>query len=289
MSTVPSIQTIINVAIISQYKAVQDIKSNNFSGRQAINKTLPNLLRTLRKSVQNTFNVNPNDPALTATSEYLFGLCSPYSQYALGIIGSQGGSLPVITGPANQSGLVGFNASFSVSVSGTGPFVYAWFRNGILVPGATTNTLSVPNAQLTDNGSQFFVTVTNATGTQVSGTATLTVTASIIGHWYAGGTDYSTLLAGGTDTVAYSGTFNITDGQPLVVPYPAGQLDFIVCKFPVSQSAKTHYANPFGGFDQGVVPGLALAVNTFGGNHYIFSQTGSPFGINNASGQITFS
>jgi hypothetical protein len=288
MSTVPSIQTVINVAIISQYKAVQDIKNNNFSGGQVINKTLPNLLRTLRKSIQNTYNINPSDPGLVATSAYLFGLCAPYSQYALGVIANQGGSFPVITGPANQSGLVGFNAVFSVSVTGIGPFVYAWFRNGILVPGATTNTLSVPNAQLTDNGAQFFATVTNSAGQQVSNTATLTVTAGLFGHWYAGGTDYSTLLAAGTDTVAYSGTFTITDGQPLVVPFPAGQIDFIVVQYPISQSVKVHFANPAGGFDQGAVPGLALAENAFGGNNYIYSN-GTPFGINNASGQITFS
>lgn len=289
MNNVPSIATIINVAIISQYKCIQDIKSSNFSGDQVINKTLPNLLRTLRKSIQNTYNLNPNDPGLIPTSAYLFGLCAPYSQYALGVIANQGQAAPVITGPTNQSVNVGQNAIFSVSVVSALPVTYQWydtFGNPIL--GATNSSYTVVNAQSSQSGSTFFVRATNSAGSVVSNTATLTVTATITGQWYAGGTDYSALLSSGTDTVVYSGTFSITDGQPLIIPFPAGQVDFIVVKYPVSQSVKTHYANPTGGFDQGPVPGLALAVNTFGGNNYIFSNA-TPFGINNVSGQITFS
>ena len=144
------------------------------------------------------------------------------------------------------------------------------------------------DAQLSNSGSMFSVKVSSAAGSVTSNIATLTVTANLVGYWYAGSTDYSALLEAGTDTVPYNGTFQITSGQPLVVPFPAGQLDYVVVKYPNSQTTKTTYANPAGGLDQGVVPGLALGVNAFGGNNYIFSNTGSPFGINNISGQVTF-
>jgi hypothetical protein len=239
--------------------------------------------------LQNINNLNPSSPTLRGTAEYVLSLCGKYGVQAKNIANNLLQSPPIITGPSNQSGLVGFTAIFSVSVGSSLPVTYQWFDYlGNPIPGATNSSYSFVNAQLVDSGKTFFVKATNAAGQTVSGTATLTVTQSITGQWYAGGTDYSTLLAAGTDTVAYSGTFTITDGQPLVVPFPAGQFDFIVVQYPVSQSVKTHYANPAGGFDQAAVPGLALAVNTFGGNNYIFSN-GSPFGINNASGQITFS
>jgi hypothetical protein len=284
-----TVQQILNFKSISQYLAANDESSLTQLKSGSIIGNLPGLLYMEGYLLQNLFSLNPGGATVRPTAEYVLSLCGKYLTQAQTITTNLSGSLPVLTGPANQSGLVGFTANFSVSVSGTGPFQYQWFRNNVLVPGATSASISVPNAQLSDTGSTFFVQVTNAAGSPVSGTATLTVTANLVGQWYAGGTDYSTLLAAGTDSVAYSGTFSITDGQPLVVPYPAGQLDFIVCKFPVSQSQKTHYANPAAGLDQGTVPGLALDINTFGGNNYIFSRTGNMFGINNISGQVTFS
>lgn len=281
-----SIPQILQIGKLSQVLYNVNNQKNTLFGGSAIDPRRPVTIYQVWKPLSIRFSANPSDPTLRQVAEYLLELSDPSAKT---IISNLSGSLPVITGPSNQSGLSGFTATFSVSVAGTGPFTFQWYRGGVLVPGATSSTLPITNAQLTDNGAQFFVTVTNAVGTQVSGTALLTVTASIIGRWYAGGTDYSTLLAAGTDTVAYSGTFAITDEQPLVVPFPAGQVDFIVVQYPVSQSVKTHYANPAGGFDQAAIPGLALTVNTFGGNNYIFSQNGAPFGINNATGLITFS
>ncbi len=250
---------------------------------------LPGLLYMEGYLLQNMNSLNPSSPTLRGTGEYVLSLCGKYLNQAQTIVNNLGGSKPIITGPSNQSGNVGFNAVFSVSVISATPTSFQWFQNGVAVPGATTATLTIFNAQLAQSGSTFFVIATNASGSTVSSTASLTVTQALTGSWYAGGTDYSTLLVAGTDTVAYSGTFSITDGQPFNVPLPIGQSDFVVIKYPVSQALRVHYANPVGGIDQASIPGLAFDQNTFGGNNYTFSRNGNQFGINNTTGIVQFS
>jgi hypothetical protein len=284
-----TIPQIIQFAKISQYLAGNDIASKTALRSGSINENLPWLLYMEGYLLENMYTLNPGGSTLRKTAEYVLSLCGKYLNQAQTIINNLAAGLPVITGPSNQSVNQGASAIFTIAVVSSLSYTIQWYDfAGNPIVGQTGLSYVFSNAQTGDTGKTFYAKVTSAAGTTVSGIATLTVTANIIGRWYAGGTDYSTLLAAGTDTVAYSGTFTITDGQPLVVPFPAGQFDFIVAQYPVSQSVKTHYANPAGGFDQAAVPGLALAVNTFGGNNYIFSN-GSPFGINNASGQITFS
>jgi hypothetical protein len=53
-----------------------------------------------------------------------------------------GMSPSVATQPANQAAVVGNNATFSVSVSGTGPFTYQWQLNGTNLPNSIINTLA---------------------------------------------------------------------------------------------------------------------------------------------------
>ena len=283
------IPTIIKFAQISQYLASNEKSSLTQLKSGSLIGNLDGLLYLEGSLLQNIYNLNPSGSTVRPTAEYVLSLCGKYLVKAQTILNNLSGSLPVITGPSNQSVLVGATATFSVSVTGTGPFFYQWYRGGVLVPGATNSSIPIANAQLTDNGAQFFVTVTNATGTQVSGTAVLTVTASLVGQWYAGGTDYSTQLLAGIDSVAYSGTFPITDGQPFNVTFPIGQSDFVVIKYPVSQALRIHYANPVGGIDQAAIPGLAFDQNTFGGNNYTFSRNGNQFGINNTTGVVEFS
>ena len=282
------ISQIIQFQQISQYLAGNDksslmqLQSGSYIG------ILPSLLYMEGTLLQNLNTLNPGSSTLRGTAEYVLSLCGKYLAQAISIVGNLTGSKPVITGPANESTTVGGSATFTVSVTSATPYVAQWYLNGVIIPGAVGLTYTVSNAQLSQNGNLYSVMATNLAGTVQSNQATLTVTAGLTGQWYAGSTDNSAALEAGTDNVVYSGTFSITNGQPLVVPFPAGQLDYIVVKYPVSQSVKTTYANPAGGLDTGVVPGLALGVNTFGGNNYIFSNTGSPFGINNTSGQITF-
>jgi uncharacterized delta-60 repeat protein len=67
-------------------------------------------------------------------------------------------------------------ASFTVVVNSSLIPVYQWFRNGVAIPTGTSATLSIPSAELTDEGS-YHVEVTNAGGRAVSSAVTLTLSA----------------------------------------------------------------------------------------------------------------
>lgn len=70
----------------------------------------------------------------------------------------------------------GAAASFSVTAQGSGTLSYQWSRNGALIAGATSTTLTLAAVQFTtDQGAQFSVTITNAAGSVTSAAATLTV------------------------------------------------------------------------------------------------------------------
>lgn len=279
MNNIPDINTVINVAIISQYKAMQAIKSANFSGNQVVDKMRPRLLYNIRKSVQRAFALNPNDPTLPKTSEFLFGICAPYSQFALTTLANLSQTAPVITGPSNQSVNVGSNATFSVSVVSALPYTLQWYDYlGNPILGANGITYTFLNAQITDSGKTFYVRATSAAGTSVSGTATLTVISPLVGYYYYG-SDFSVALLAGTDAVPYQGTFPIVTGQPLSILFPSGAANtFLVIKYPASESTKTSYSNlPL---NNGVIPSIAFDHTTIGSWKYVFSRTGNPFGLN---------
>lgn len=84
---------------------------------------------------------------------------------------------PAVTQPANQTVMVGQTATFSVTASGTGPLTYQWYKNGVAISGATSNTYTTPPTVTGDSGAVFTVTVSNPTGSATSGPATLTVQA----------------------------------------------------------------------------------------------------------------
>jgi hypothetical protein len=78
----------------------------------------------------------------------------------------------ITTQPASTGVTVGGTASFSVVASNATS--YQWSFNNSPITGATAATYSISNAQSTNAGS-YFVTVTNAGGSVISSTATLTV------------------------------------------------------------------------------------------------------------------
>lgn len=290
MAQVPAINTIIQVAQISQYLYDRAIYSNKFYNNQPLDIRKPELIFLIRKDVEWVYQTNPSDPNLPKTSEYLFGLCSPFTQQALLIINNSTQQPPVISGPANQSVNVGQTATFSVTVTSSLPVIYQWYKNGVLVPGATSASFPLSNAQLSDTGDTFYVVVSNSAGSATSVTATLTVAAALIGYYYQGSTDYSNQLTASVDNVTYLGTFPITTGQPFTVTFPhLVSSEYIVVKYPATEPTKTSYLNPPpSGPDTGTIPSIALDVNSFGGWKYIFSRNGSAFGVNNVNGQIKF-
>ncbi|HEU4391225.1 MAG TPA: pectinesterase family protein, partial [Blastocatellia bacterium] len=80
----------------------------------------------------------------------------------------------ITTPPASQTVTAGTTATFSVVASGTAPFTYQWRKNGVNISGATTDTLTINNAQAGDAAS-YSVVVTNAAGSATSPAAALTV------------------------------------------------------------------------------------------------------------------
>ncbi|MDB5106241.1 MAG: repeat-containing protein [Fibrobacteres bacterium] len=66
-------------------------------------------------------------------------------------------------------------ASFTVATSGTPPFAYKWRRDGIIIPGATTATYTIPATVMADSGRLFSAEITNSGATVTSATAILEV------------------------------------------------------------------------------------------------------------------
>jgi glucose/arabinose dehydrogenase len=109
--------------------------------------------------------------------------------------------------PANVTVAAGQSATFSVTASGTAPLAYQWQRNGANIAGATARTYTFTTAAA-DNGAMFRVLVSNASGSVLSSSATLTVltnsaptgriTAPTNGTSYRGGQAF-TFTGTGTD------------------------------------------------------------------------------------------
>jgi sugar lactone lactonase YvrE len=77
--------------------------------------------------------------------------------------------------PASQHVAAGGSVAFSVTVAGTPPFEYAWYRGDPAIAGATNATYATNDVQLADSGSQFTCVITNAYGSVTSSVATLMV------------------------------------------------------------------------------------------------------------------
>src|SRR6185369_12884584 len=60
-------------------------------------------------------------------------------------------STPVITTqPASRTVTLGSTLNLTVQASGTGPLQYQWFRDGAVIPGATSATFQIASAQSGD-------------------------------------------------------------------------------------------------------------------------------------------
>jgi hypothetical protein len=82
--------------------------------------------------------------------------------------------LQILAQPESRSVYEGGAISFSVSADGGPPISYAWRFNGMAVDGATNATLLLDHVKRSDAGN-YSVTLSNAAGSLVSTSATLTV------------------------------------------------------------------------------------------------------------------
>jgi pectate lyase len=80
--------------------------------------------------------------------------------------------------PASLVVLAGSTVSFTAVAAGTAPISYQWNKNSAPIPGATSSTLTLTNAQNADDGS-YTVTASNIVGSVTSNPAQLTVTTTI--------------------------------------------------------------------------------------------------------------
>jgi hypothetical protein len=92
----------------------------------------------------------------------------------------------VLADPSNQVGYWGKSASFSVKITGIGPFTYQWLHDGVSIPNATNAVLTLTDLAITDAGN-YSVIVANSFGSVTSGSAMLTVNpAGVSLNMYAG-------------------------------------------------------------------------------------------------------
>ena len=83
----------------------------------------------------------------------------------------------IVTPPASQSVNVGDSVTLSTTVTGSAPLTYQWLKDGAVILGANTASLTLNGVQITDAGS-YQVYVSNAAGSVLSDGAILTVNAA---------------------------------------------------------------------------------------------------------------
>ncbi|GAB3993684.1 hypothetical protein GCM10028807_29560 [Spirosoma daeguense] len=130
---------------------------------------------------------------------------------------------------ANSAVCVGANVTASISVSGTGPFTYQWYKDSFSTPvsSQTAATLSLNNVQTSDEGS-YSVVVTGACNSVTSTAFSLTVNSAPVASLSASGpltcdTPTVVLTASGGSTYQFStGTTHSGPGSHTATVSQAG-------------------------------------------------------------------
>jgi P pilus assembly chaperone PapD len=119
-------------------------------------------------------NVQTNDAAIY--SVVISGACGqPHTNSAILTVNSP---IVLVHSPADQTVCPGGNAHFAIDATGTA-LSYQWYKAAALLAGATTNTLTLTNAQSADAGI-YSVVVTGTCGLPQTNSATLTVSSNVV-------------------------------------------------------------------------------------------------------------
>ena len=97
------------------------------------------------------------------------------ASYTVTVSGSTNAAPTITTQPISRTVASGSPASFTTVVTGFPTPTLQWFKNSVVVPGATTELLTFASAALADAGTYTLV-ATNSQGSATSNAATLTVT-----------------------------------------------------------------------------------------------------------------
>ena len=89
-----TVANILDIAKISMYIATLDIEKGKFYGKRVVPET-PQILANEIFGIEYWYNLNPNDPSLIETSNYLYSLCRGYNLQAQQIAGTGGTISPV--------------------------------------------------------------------------------------------------------------------------------------------------------------------------------------------------
>ncbi len=132
---------------------------------------------------------------------------------------------PVITRPlTDQRAMVGQSAIFELTASAVGSLTYNWASNGIVIAGATNQTLVVSNVSPAANGAQFRCRAANSAGAVTSSPVYLTVVSANqapLPQFLTPAAD-ATYAAG--ETILFSGAATDPEDGPL----PVGALSWKV-------------------------------------------------------------
>lgn len=102
----------LDIASISQYLSYQDIVKRGLFGG-GVDLQLPFKIYNIRKSIEYWYDLDPSDDTLTATSNYLIGMCGIYGLKAQEVVTSAGTVAP------STSTAVPLELQFIVAASGT--------------------------------------------------------------------------------------------------------------------------------------------------------------------------
>ncbi|HXI57096.1 MAG TPA: PQQ-dependent sugar dehydrogenase, partial [Polyangia bacterium] len=169
---------------------------------------------------------------------------------------ASGGQAPAITvQPAGKKAGIGQTVKFTVAATGSATLAYQWQRNGADIGGATNPELTLTSVAASDSGAQFRVVVSNASGSVVSNSATLTVpgnapVATITAP--PGGSSYN---AG--QTITYSGSATDTEDGPL----PASAFSWTVLLYH-ADTPQTQHTHPVLGPVDGATSGSFVVPNS---------------------------
>jgi hypothetical protein len=101
-----------------------------------------------------------------------------FSVLDFNLAGATNAAPSITTQPASQTVTMGQSANLSVTALGTTPLNFQWLKDGVIILGATSATLSLSNVQSIGAGN-YTVIVSNVAGNVTSSTAALTVTPAV--------------------------------------------------------------------------------------------------------------
>lgn len=269
-----------NSQVLSKLKIVEQ---ETFKGG-ALSPYYSRTLYMARMATEFMNTANPSYSTLRQVAEWTFSLCRQF-----------GPLVPpatiTISNPSNQSTTVGGSATFcvTVSVSTGAAYTIQWFKNGVLIPGATSLCYTQTNAQLSDNNSTYnAIAMTAGLPQAVSATATITVTAVLVGDFAYMDADPGPTLQAGSDPFTYQVQFPIVHNASFTIsatgvpiPFASSPNKFLIVRVPSTEPLKNTWFND--SFNQGT---FTSDFNwhdplTFGGKTYYYSRQGLSLNTSN--------